>query len=192
MVLVTLTQISQHIRNSILKNISFLSLKQKTTFKRKKEKRGAMVLYPSRVKSRDIIAAFAETSGMFNNNISLSIPVTPHYIPPRAPVVLCHGLYGFDKRGPESFPFLQVQYWGGIEDALAKLGAKVIVTRVPSTGSIWQRAHTLHSILTSISDGSKVNFIAHSMGGLDCRYLISHIPNKQYSVQSLTTISTIE
>ncbi|KAI8371338.1 uncharacterized protein BYT42DRAFT_594946 [Radiomyces spectabilis] len=81
------------------------------------------------------------------------MPVTPNYIAPRAPIALCHGLYGFDKRGPELFPLLQVHYWGGIEEALAKLGAKVI-------------------------------------GGLDCRYLVSHIKNRPYHVQSLTTIST--
>ncbi|OAD00146.1 hypothetical protein MUCCIDRAFT_146813 [Mucor lusitanicus CBS 277.49] len=118
------------------------------------------------------------------------MPVTPHYVAPRAPIVLCHGLYGFDKLGPDALPLLQVQYWGGIENELAKLGAKVIVTKVPSTGSIWDRAHTLHSILKSILDGRDVNFVAHSMGGLDCRYLISHIPDRPYKINSLTTIST--
>ncbi|KAI9311988.1 hypothetical protein BX666DRAFT_1867025 [Dichotomocladium elegans] len=83
----------------------------------------------------------------------LDAPVTPQYRPPRAPIVLCHGLYGFDRRGPASFPKLQIRYWGGIEEALAKLGAKVV-------------------------------------GGLDCRLLLSHIRNRAYHVQSLTTIST--
>ncbi|CCH42159.1 Lipase 2 [Wickerhamomyces ciferrii] len=36
----------------------------------------------------------------------------------------------------------------------------------------------------------KVNLIAHSMGGLDCRYLISQIENKNFEVVSLTTITT--
>lgn len=36
----------------------------------------------------------------------------------------------------------------------------------------------------------KVNLIAHSMGGLDCRYLISKIENKNFEVVSLTTITT--
>ncbi|KAF9896732.1 hypothetical protein BX616_006861 [Lobosporangium transversale] len=39
-------------------------------------------------------------------------------------------------------------------------------------------------------EGMPINFVAHSMGGLDCRYLISHIHNKNYTVQSLTTLST--
>jgi triacylglycerol lipase len=36
----------------------------------------------------------------------------------------------------------------------------------------------------------KVNLIAHSMGGLDCRYLISKLEKGNYEVASLTTITT--
>lgn len=36
----------------------------------------------------------------------------------------------------------------------------------------------------------KVNLVAHSMGGLDSRYLISKLKNTNYEVVSLTTIST--
>ncbi|KAI9305000.1 hypothetical protein BJ944DRAFT_162543 [Cunninghamella echinulata] len=52
----------------------------------------------------------------------------PKYRVPRGTIVLCHGLYGFDVRGPHKLPFLQIHYWGGIEKALAKLGANVVVT----------------------------------------------------------------
>ncbi|KAI8365256.1 Alpha/Beta hydrolase protein [Radiomyces spectabilis] len=121
---------------------------------------------------------------------NLNIPVTPGYRAPREPIVLCHGLYGFDLWGPEAFPSLQLHYWCGIEDALAKLGAKVVVSRVPKAGSIKERAHTLHTVLQQIMHHKKVNFIAHSMGGLDCRYLISHIRQRQYDVQSLSTVCT--
>ncbi|KAF7725110.1 hypothetical protein EC973_000436 [Apophysomyces ossiformis] len=158
------------------------------------------VLYPRRLKKR------SKSYDTFFSNVATAevhiptaqpevasavhLPVTPNYIAPRAPIVLCHGLYGFDKRGPDTFPFLQVHYWGGIEQALAKLGAKVIVTRVPSTGSIWERARELHEILKTILEGKEVNFIAHSMGGLDCRYLLSHFKDRPYVARSLTTIST--
>ncbi|KAI9018789.1 Alpha/Beta hydrolase protein [Phycomyces nitens] len=118
------------------------------------------------------------------------MPVTPHYIAPRAPIVLCHGLYGFDLWGPDAFPALQFHYWQGIEDALAKLGAKVIVTGVPKTGSIRERAHELHCVLKAIMKDKDVNFVAHSMGGLDCRYLLSHIKDRSYRPRSLTTICT--
>lgn len=41
------------------------------------------------------------------------------------------GLFGFDKIGPEGIPHLQIHYWSGIQKALTKLGAKVIVAGVP-------------------------------------------------------------
>ena len=41
------------------------------------------------------------------------------------------GLFGFDKMGPEAIPHLQIHYWSGIEKALTKLGAKVVVAGVP-------------------------------------------------------------
>lgn len=97
------------------------------------------------------------------NRSGLDMPVTPNYTAPRAPIVLCHGLYGFDKWGPDAFPMLQIHYWGGIEEALAKIGAKVIVTKVPRTGSVWERAQELHTILKAVLAGKDVNFIAHSM-----------------------------
>ncbi|KAI9480799.1 MAG: Alpha/Beta hydrolase protein [Benjaminiella poitrasii] len=117
-------------------------------------------------------------------------PVTPNYKAPREPIVLCHGLFGFDVRGPQNIPALQFHYWAGVEDALAKLGAKIIVTKVPQTGSIWERSHALHTILKSILAGKKLNFVAHSMGGLDCRHLLATIKDRSYDVQSLTTVCT--
>ncbi|CAO3647357.1 unnamed protein product [Cunninghamella echinulata] len=118
------------------------------------------------------------------------------YRVPRGTIVLCHGLYGFDVRGPHKLPFLQIHYWGGIEKALAKLGANVIVTSVPRTGSIWERALALHDFLNTAFTMNHlhqqpINFIAHSMGGLDCRYLLSHLDNqpRNYQPLSLTTIS---
>jgi hypothetical protein len=42
------------------------------------------------------------------------------------------GLYGFDVRGPSSFPVLQMHYWHNVLNILrAKVGAEVIVTSVP-------------------------------------------------------------
>ncbi|OMJ07865.1 Lipase 2 [Smittium culicis] len=126
-------------------------------------------------------------------------PVKPIYIAPRNQIMLCHGLYGFDYKGPSKIPFLQIHYWTGIAKALQDLGSKVHVGKVSSTGGIKKRAHDLHHQLkTKIEPTSdkqaKVNLLAHSMGGLDSRYLITHIqPNvfkSNYKVSSLTTIST--
>lgn len=111
---------------------------------------------------------------------------------PRHPVVLCHGLYGFDVRGP--FLGLEYQYWSAALDVLRKrAGATVYVYGVPPTGSIKERAESLHAFLTRPGSevlGKKLNFVGHSMGGLDARYLISHIRPREYTPVTLTSLVT--
>ncbi|KAK7469157.1 hypothetical protein VKT23_003647 [Stygiomarasmius scandens] len=110
---------------------------------------------------------------------------------PRYPIVLCHGLYGFDSRGPQSFPSLRMHYWANVLSILRdKLGVEVIVTAVPPTGSVSSRAEALHTQLSHKALGRGINFMAHSMGGLDCRHLISNVRPTEYAPLSLTTIST--
>ena len=65
-----------------------------------------------------------------------------------------------------------------------------MLTVMPSTGSIASRAKALHSFLQSKAIGRGVNFIGHSMGGLDCRHLISHLDPAEYAPLSLTTVGT--
>ncbi|KAG8880397.1 hypothetical protein FRB97_000869 [Tulasnella sp. 331] len=110
---------------------------------------------------------------------------------PRNPIVLCHGLYGFDVWAPSIYPRLQRHYWLEILEVLRKrIGAEVIVTSVPGTGSIHERAISMDLILQEKARGRSVNFMAHSMGGLDCRQLITHVKPKAYTPLSLTTVST--
>ncbi|KAF8158484.1 Alpha/Beta hydrolase protein [Crassisporium funariophilum] len=110
---------------------------------------------------------------------------------PRYPIVLCHGLYGFDSRGPSSFPSMRMHYWSNVLRVLrGKVGADVIVTSVPGTGSIPSRAAKLDEQLQLRARGRGLNFLAHSMGGLDCRHLISHIKSAEYAPLSLTSIAT--
>ncbi|KII91077.1 hypothetical protein PLICRDRAFT_556245 [Plicaturopsis crispa FD-325 SS-3] len=110
---------------------------------------------------------------------------------PRYPIVLCHGLYGFDVRGPSSIPALRLHYWSNVLDILKKkVGADVIVTAVPGTGSIASRAESMDRSLQARARGRGVNFLAHSMGGLDCRHLITHVKPTEYAPLSLTTVST--
>ncbi|EKM49783.1 uncharacterized protein PHACADRAFT_265467 [Phanerochaete carnosa HHB-10118-sp] len=110
---------------------------------------------------------------------------------PRHPIALCHGLYGFDVRGPSSFPILRQEYWSNVLNVLRqRIGAEVIVTAVPATGSVTSRAKTLHDLLKERAPGRSINFMAHSMGGLDCRHLISHIKPTEYTPVSLTTVAT--
>ncbi|KAI0312827.1 Alpha/Beta hydrolase protein [Amylostereum chailletii] len=111
--------------------------------------------------------------------------------PPRFPIVLCHGLYGFDVRGPTSFPAIRMHYWSSVRNILRKtVGAEVIMTSVPRTGSISERAAELDRFLQQRAHGRGVNLMAHSMGGLDGRHLITHIQPTAYTPLSLTTIAT--
>jgi len=60
-----------------------------------------------------------------------------------------------------------------------------------STGSIQERAEQMHAYLKdNLPKGTGVNFVAHSMGGLDVRYLISHLKPTTYTPLSLTSIGT--
>ncbi|KAF8531992.1 Alpha/Beta hydrolase protein [Gautieria morchelliformis] len=109
---------------------------------------------------------------------------------PRYPIVLCHGLYGFDVRGPEAFPKLRMHYWSNVLHILRKkVGAEVIVTGVPGTGSIASRAERMDRFLRDNVKDRDINFLAHSMGGLDCRHLITHIKPREYNPLSLTCLS---
>lgn len=107
------------------------------------------------------------------------------------PVVFCHGLLGFDSVtiGPSIAP-LQVSHWRGIKEVLEANGTEVLITRVPATSSPVDRAKVLEQKISEVYPGRSVHLIGHSMGGLDCRYLTTHLLNRNFSVLSVSTIAT--
>jgi triacylglycerol lipase len=110
---------------------------------------------------------------------------------PEHPIVFCHGLLGFDSVtiGPSIAP-LEVTHWRGIKEVLEANGAQVLITRVPATSSPIDRAKVLEQRIEEVYPGRKVHLIGHSMGGLDCRYLTTHLTSHTFTVLSLTTIAT--
>jgi triacylglycerol lipase len=94
------------------------------------------------------------------------------------PIALCHGLFGYDQL---TFGPMRHHYWRGIDRALARLGHPVIVTRVSPAGGIVRRAAELKASLLrhldriSVGGRQKLIVVGHSMGGLDLRYLVSHL-----------------
>ncbi|KAH7885954.1 alpha beta-hydrolase [Phlebopus sp. FC_14] len=110
---------------------------------------------------------------------------------PKAPLVFCHGLLGFDSVtiGPAIAP-LQVSHWRGIKEVLEASGCEVLITRVPATSSPVDRAKVLEKRISETYPGRGVHLIGHSMGGLDCRYLTTHLTQRTFRVLSLTTIAT--
>lgn len=154
-------------------------------------KRQAWLLW---AKVRDVDRGISSSSSQdilsLNNRAHLGFITKQNYKAPRDPVVLCHGLFGFDVLGPEALPALQIHYWKGIADALKDIGCKVHVSRVGTVAALKTRAHELRSFLESKTDRQSINLISHSMGGLDCRYVITHLPSSKFKVNSLTTVAT--
>jgi len=64
------------------------------------------------------------------------------------------------------------------------------VAAVPPSGSIEARAEKLASSIAQKAKGKQVNIIAHSMGGLDSRYMISRLRPTDFKILSLTTIAS--
>lgn len=112
---------------------------------------------------------------------------------------------------------LSFEYWYGIQEALVANGTVCLIAKVPPLDSIEVRAKALNKFISEqisklqkhpilkeklyhgISKHSadqdenepvKINLIAHSMGGLDSRYLIAKLEQENYQVVSLTTVLT--
>jgi triacylglycerol lipase len=83
-----------------------------------------------------------------------------------------------------------VQYWRGIVAAMKGNGIEVITCSVPPSASIEERAAKLGEQIAARAGGKSVNIIAHSMGGLDTRYMISRLKPPNVRVLSLTTVAS--
>src|SRR5688500_19375202 len=112
--------------------------------------------------------------------------------PAMTPIVLHHGLLGYGdiKLGP-----LKLTYFRGIDRAITELGHPLIISRVHPTGSIERRARELKEVLLrqlkalDVDERERVVILAHSMGGLDARYMISKL-GMDDRVAALVTITT--
>jgi triacylglycerol esterase/lipase EstA (alpha/beta hydrolase family) len=105
----------------------------------------------------------------------------------RSPIVLVHGLLGFNKI--EVAGTKLADYFRGIPALLSQAGNRVLAPLMSPVGSVADRAKQLKDFLLQQSPGEPVHLIAHSMGGLDARYLISRL-DMASSVLTLTTIAT--
>lgn len=91
------------------------------------------------------------------------------YRTPKHPIVLCHGLLGFDSMRLGEFESLQIppvaviHYWKGIKEALEANGNEVFITRVPRTATVEERAEILAQQIQNKFGGRSINLIGHSM-----------------------------
>lgn len=99
------------------------------------------------------------------------------------PVILAHGYLGFSTLGPFAYfnNAVQMLRQGGI--------LNVHATDVMPKGSIDDRSKELAQQIRQFVPTGKVNVIAHSMGGLDVRYLIGH-GDGQNMIDTLITLGT--
>lgn len=106
------------------------------------------------------------------------------YTETKYPIVLAHGLVGFDAL------FGVVEYWPGIAKALRSDGAKVFVAEVSQFNLVKVRGDQLIAEIeeiVAITGQPKVNIIGHSQGGLDARYVAAKRPDL---VASVTTVGS--
>ena len=103
------------------------------------------------------------------------------YTKTRYPIVLVHGLFGFDS-------FLGIDYFYGIPSALSQEGARVFVAQISAANSTEVRGEQLLAQvknIMAITGASKVNLIGHSHGGPTIRYVAGVAPQLVASVTSI-------
>jgi triacylglycerol lipase len=103
------------------------------------------------------------------------------YAQTRYPIVLVHGLFGFDNIGP-------LEYFYGIPEHLRANGAQVFVSQVSAANSTEVRGEQLLTYVKqvlAVTGAAKVNLIGHSHGGPTVRYVASVAPDLVASVTSV-------
>lgn len=117
---------------------------------------------------------------IFNWNDDRGYTETEH------PIVLVHGLSGFD----ELFGF--VDYFNGVPDALAADGAEVYIPQVSAANSTEVRGEQLLAQVQEIvatTDAEKVNLVGHSHGGPTVRYVAGVAPDLVASASSVSGVN---
>jgi triacylglycerol lipase len=103
------------------------------------------------------------------------------YTQTKYPIVLVHGMMGWDSMGP-------YEYWFGIPGALRRDGAQVYVAQVSAANSTEVRGEQLLTYVKQVmaaTGAKKVNLIGHSHGAPTARYVASVAPALVASVTSV-------
>ena len=101
------------------------------------------------------------------------------------PVILVHGLFGFDRIG---VPGVKLHYFRGITAQLEALGCHAHAVRLPAAASVPERAQILCDKIAALPH-DRVDVVAHSLGGLDARYALARL-GLASRVRTLGTIGT--
>ncbi len=100
------------------------------------------------------------------------------------PILMVHGFFFRDYK--------YINYWGRIPKQLEINGATIFYGNHGSAATVSESAREIADRIEQVlqeTGAEKVNIIAHSKGGLDCRYALSEL-GIENRVASLTTINT--
>ncbi len=109
---------------------------------------------------------------------SVSSLAQASYTKTKYPIVLVHGVSGFDSVGGV------INYFHTVPYNLRRSGAKVYVASVSAFNSSEERGQQLANYLTSLPE-SKFNLIGHSQGSPTSRVAAALVPQKVASVTSV-------
>jgi triacylglycerol lipase len=127
------------------------------------------------------LAACAALLALLSSPTALNAADT--YTQTKYPIVLVHGLLGFDALGP-------VQYFYGVPSELRRSGATVYTASVSQSNSTEVRGEQLLKELQTLQakyGHTKFNLVGHSHGGNTIRYVAGVSPSLVASVTSVGT-----
>lgn len=132
-----------------------------------------------------LILSFTSTHASGIQQVKASY-VASNYAKTQYPIVLVHGLIGFDRVGLDTFG---LDYWYQIGPDLTRNGAHLYMAKVSPVNSTEIRGEQLLQQIDeiiAITGKPKVNLIGHSHGGPTIQYTEGVAPKK---VSSLTAIA---
>ena len=98
-------------------------------------------------------------------------------------VIFVHGLFR-----PPSPLGSSTEYFRNLKTELADLAISMYFPKLPSSESLEVRAKELTKVVEAVT-ADKIVLVAHSMGGLDCRYYAHMHPNDK-RIKKIITIAT--
>ena len=132
-------------------------------------------------KNKTVFALCLGTVMAVSSQVQAGLFGSSGYTQTRYPIVLAHGMLGFDS-------ILGIDYWYGIPQALRRDGAQVYVTEVSQLNTSELRGEELLQQveeIVAISGKPKVNLVGHSHGRPTVRYVAAVRPDLVASVTSV-------